>query len=68
MEQLIFVASCPICGRVLFKGSCGSYLECGCPKCKEYIKITFTECGFQASVGFDNSILTNKSAKKEQVV
>ena len=38
MEKTVYVASCPICGRVLFKGSPRSYVEAGCPKCGEYIK------------------------------
>ena len=56
MTQITFTASCPICGRTLFKGTPNSYLECGCPKCKEYIKVKFTENGFTALV----------SAKKEK--
>ena len=53
MEKLTYTASCPVCGRVLFKGSPNSYMEGGCPKCKEYLKILFTNNGFQASVGND---------------
>ena len=45
-----YLASCPICGRVLFKGTPNSYIEGGCPKCKEYIRINFTNEGFKASV------------------
>ena len=50
MAPITFVASCPVCGRVLFKGSPSSYLECGCPKCKEYLRVCFTFTGFEASV------------------
>lgn len=51
MEKTVYVASCPICGRVLFKGSPRSYVEAGCPKCGEYIKISFSENGFQVLAG-----------------
>lgn len=51
MEKSVFVASCPICGRSLFKGSPNSYVETGCPKCGEYLKISFCENGFQAQAG-----------------
>lgn len=50
MEKITYTASCPVCGRILFKGSPDSYMEGGCPKCKEYLKITFTNGGFQAVV------------------
>lgn len=50
MERTVFLSSCPVCGRSLFKGSPHSYIEGGCPKCKEYIQITFTDTGFQASI------------------
>lgn len=45
-----YMASCPICGRTLFKGVPDSYIEGGCPKCKSYLMITFTEAGVQANV------------------
>ena len=45
-EKSVYVASCPICGRVLFKGSPSSYVESGCPKCGEYLKISFSEGGY----------------------
>ena len=48
--MLTFVASCPICGKVLFKGSAKSYVEGKCPKCREYIKIKFSEEGFYSIV------------------
>ena len=50
MNQTIYIASCPVCGRSLFKGKPNSYMEGGCPKCKEYLQITFTDTGFSASV------------------
>lgn len=50
MNEKIHIASCPICGRTLFKGAPNSYIEGGCPKCKEYLRIRFTNTGFQACV------------------
>lgn len=50
MERQIFVASCPVCGRVLFKGSENSHMEGGCPKCKSYLEIKFNFNGYQVSV------------------
>ena len=55
MEKITYVASCPICGRVLFKGSPSSYIEGGCPKCGEYLKITFSENGFYVLVNKINT-------------
>ncbi len=49
-EKQTFISSCPICGRTLFKGTPDSYIEVGCPKCKEYLKITFHECGYQVHI------------------
>ena len=60
--QSVFVASCPVCGRVLFKGKPRSYIEGGCPKCKEYLRISYTEYGFEASVN------TNIDVKSNQVL
>ena len=50
MKKTVFTASCPVCGRVLFKGSPHSYMEGGCPKCKEYLQISFTESGYEAAI------------------
>lgn len=50
MENNIFLASCPICGRSLFKGTPDSYIEGGCPKCKSYLKISYTLNGVQSVV------------------
>lgn len=44
--KLVYMASCPICGRVLFKGKPNSYVETGCPKCGRYLMISFLEDGF----------------------
>ena len=50
MEKNVFMASCPICGRSLFKGSPDSYIEGGCPKCKNYLQISYTTNGVQSVV------------------
>ncbi len=49
MKNSKYMASCPVCGHGLFRGQPGSYLEGGCPKCREYLKIAFTEDGFTVS-------------------
>ena len=50
MERTIYLASCPVCGRALFKGTPNSYIEGGCPKCKNYIRIEYTEEGVKANI------------------
>lgn len=45
MEKIIFSASCPICGRTLFKGSPSSYMELSCPKCKAYLSVNVENDG-----------------------
>ncbi len=50
MEQRVYMASCPVCGRTLFKGSTGSFIEGGCPKCKHYLKIYYTQDGVRVEV------------------
>lgn len=45
MDKKVFLASCPVCGRSLFRGSPDSYIEGGCPKCKSYLQISFTAEG-----------------------
>jgi phage FluMu protein Com len=47
MEETIFVAGCPICGRTLFKGKPNSYIEGGCPKCRSYLQIYYTDNGIK---------------------
>ena len=49
-EKQIFTSSCPICGRTLLKGSPNSYIEVWCTKCREHLKINFTNEGVQACV------------------
>jgi phage FluMu protein Com len=50
MENIVYVASCPICGRLLFKGKPNSQIEVGCPKCKNYLHVEFTTEGVQSEV------------------
>lgn len=50
MEKKVFLASCPVCGRSLFKGKPESYIEGGCPKCKNYLQISYTPDGVQSVV------------------
>lgn len=50
MKEKVFMASCPICGRSLFKGKPDSYIEGGCPKCKNYLQISYTPDGVQSVV------------------
>ena len=45
MERKIYLASCPVCGRALFKGTPHSYIEGGCPKCKNYVQVEYTTEG-----------------------
>ena len=45
MDKKVYLASCPVCGRSLFRGSPDSYIEGGCPKCKNYLQISFTPEG-----------------------
>lgn len=49
MENEKLKASCPVCGRNLFRGSKNSYLEGPCPKCGRFLKISFTEDGINIS-------------------
>ena len=45
MDKKVYLASCPVCGRSLFRGSPDSYIEGGCPKCKNYLQRSFTPEG-----------------------
>lgn len=59
----IFMASCPVCGRSLFKGKADSYIEGGCPKCKNYLIISFTDNGFTATVSEKSPAEMNVTTK-----
>lgn len=50
MDNNVFMASCPVYGRSLFKGRPDSYIEGGCPKCKNYLQISYTTNGVQSAV------------------
>lgn len=50
MENKVYMASCPICGHTLFKGKPESYIEGGCPKCKNYLQIHFTDVGVKSNI------------------
>lgn len=62
-----YISSCPICGRTLFKGAPNSYIEGGCPKCKEYLKISFYDTGYMVCIAkrekgrLDNSCLSKEN-------
>lgn len=43
-------ASCPICGRGLFRGRPRSYVEGNCPKCGKHLEIQFFDRGVQVMV------------------
>lgn len=45
MEQVKYKASCPVCGRNLFKGIPNSYIEGNCPKCGSFIQVNFNDRG-----------------------
>lgn len=40
-----FKASCPVCGRNLFRGATMSFVEGNCAKCGAFLKITYLENG-----------------------
>lgn len=45
MESKKFKASCPICGRNLFRAVPNSYMEGNCPKCGSFLMISFGSDG-----------------------
>ncbi len=45
MEQIKYKASCPVCGRNLFRGLPDSYIEGNCPKCGSFLVIHFETDG-----------------------
>ncbi len=50
MQEKVLMASCPICGRTLFRGKPNSYIEGSCPKCKQYLQISYQMEGVQLRV------------------
>ncbi len=45
-----FKASCPVCGRNLFRGTKRSFVEGPCSKCGTYLKISYLENGVTVTV------------------
>lgn len=64
MEKKVYMASCPVCGRSLFKGKPDSYIEGGCPKCKNYLQISYTADGVQSFVCGEPEEKQNKDMPK----
>lgn len=58
-------ASCPVCGRNLFRGSENSCVDGYCPKCGNHIEVVFFPSGVSSTVINDNLIETtpNRPAK-----
>ena len=51
-------ASCPVCGRTLFKATNNAELECNCPKCKSYLTINLRNNSITITV---NSVTTTSA-------
>ncbi|MFR1517323.1 MAG: hypothetical protein ACLSVG_00890 [Clostridia bacterium] len=49
-DEVAYKASCPVCGRNLFRGSSGSKIDAYCPKCKKLLKISFLGDGVTVKV------------------
>ena len=65
MDKKLYMASCTVCGRSLFKGKADSYMEGGCPKCKSYLQITFTAGGVKCVVSVtEQEKITNIEPKR----
>ncbi len=45
MEGIKYKASCPVCGRNLFRGQTDSHIEGNCPKCGSFLLIDFEKNG-----------------------
>lgn len=46
VETAKYKASCPICGRNLFRGTPSSYVEGNCPKCGAFLQVAFEQNGY----------------------
>lgn len=46
METEKYKASCPICGRNLFRGTPSSHVEVNCPKCGAFLQVAFEQNGY----------------------
>ena len=67
MDQTKFKASCPVCGRNLFRGSTHSYMEGNCPKCGSFLQITFHDTGVSAVTGPPAQAAKAESFKTEEI-
>ncbi len=63
MKNQLFMASCPVCGRSIFKGTANSYIEGGCPKCKNFLQISYTNDGVKVMLPFPNEDKESRQAK-----
>ena len=63
MKRENLKASCPVCGRNLFRGSEDSQLEGNCPKCGAYLKIEYYKDSINIEVEYDKD---TKHNSKEQ--
>ncbi len=66
MEQTKYKASCPVCGRNLFRGLPDSYIEGNCPKCGSFLRIFFEGDGVN-TVTEGTERRTGESQKKRPV-
>lgn len=64
MDNEKLKASCPVCGRNLFRGSENSCVEGYCPKCKSHIEVIFFSAGVRSTVIPDTE--TNKQFMSKQ--
>lgn len=54
MENEKLKASCPVCGRNLFRGSENSCVDAYCPKCGSHIETVFLTAGVVSTVICDS--------------
>ena len=65
MENDKLKASCPVCGRGLFRGTEKSYIDGYCPKCGSHIEVEFFASGVKSSVIYeDNDKVENRPNHK----
>jgi len=64
MEEVYkYLASCPVCGRNLFRGSPKSENKGNCPKCKNELLICYLENGMQITVLHPAALPQDKERK-----
>ena len=66
MENRKYKASCPVCGRDLFRGSPESFLEGYCPKCGSFLQIYFENNGVKAVAAPKNEAFPMQMAMEDQ--